>query len=586
MAEITSWDLSKIKNDLLKAHKECSNRRLMHSAKWCAELSLALSKYTDIQTLRTIIHEEYDEAFLLEYDQYVLATSYFDLKEYDRAVFFLEDCKSPKCYFLNVYARYLADEKRKLDKASDSIGPPDHLENEHLKALRIELSKKYANRELDGYTLYLYGVILKKLDLFKDATEILLESLQMEPMHWGTWQELVTLITDRETLMSLSLPDHWIKQFFIALMYLELQLNDEALKIYQDLQENGFHKSTYVVALIAVAYHNQRDVDAALNSFNELQKLDPYRLENMDSFSNLLYVKEMRYELAHLAHKCCDIDKYRVETCCVIGNYYSLRSQHEKAVLYFQRSIRLNPLYLSAWTLMGHEFMEMKNTNAAIQAYRQALEVNKRDYRAWYGLGQTYEILKMPYYCLYYYRNAQKLRPNDSRMIMALGESYEKLDRLQEAKKCFWKAHRVGDIEGASLLKLAKLHEKLGEEDQAAGAYNEFICEASAQGLGKSYSYEGQSEAYKYLANYYLKHGLLDDAYQAAQICSEFTETREEAKALLKHIQQLRQERPLRTDMRMEDSYTSITNESFQSQEWNAQVLNCPPVLNLRFNTP
>jgi tetratricopeptide (TPR) repeat protein len=62
-----------------------------------------------------------------------------------------------------------------------------------------------------------------------------------------------------------------------------------------------------------------------------------------------------------------------VFTNSILGNYYSLRSQHEKAVLYFQRSIKLNPLYLSAWTLMGHEFMEMKNTNAAIQAYRQAL---------------------------------------------------------------------------------------------------------------------------------------------------------------------------------------------------------------------
>ena len=26
--------------------------------------------------------------------------------------------------------------------------------------------------------------------------------------------------------------------------------------------------------------------------------------------------------------------------------------------------------YLSALTLMGHEYMEMKNTNAAIQSYR------------------------------------------------------------------------------------------------------------------------------------------------------------------------------------------------------------------------
>ncbi|KAL4231898.1 Anaphase-promoting complex subunit 23 [Mactra antiquata] len=526
--------------------------------------------------------------FLQEYDQFSLATSYFDLREYDRAAFFLKDCVSPKCYFLYMYSRYLADEKRKLDKASDSIGPPDHLDNEHLKTIRIELGKKHANKELDGYSLYLYGVVLKKLDLLKDSLDVLLEAIEKEPLHWGTWQELVPLITDREMLLSLRLPSCWIKQFFIALVYLELQLNEESLKIYQDMEENGFHKSTYIVARIAVAKHNMRDVDAALTSFNELNSLDPYRLEDMDILSNLLYVKEMRHDLAHLAHKCCDIDKYRVETCCVIGNYYSLRSQHEKAVLYFQRSIKLNPLYLSAWTLMGHEYMEMKNTNAAIQAYRQALEINKRDYRAWYGLGQTYEILKMPYYSLYYYRNAQRLRPNDSRMIMGLGEAYEKLDRLQEAKKCFWKAHRVGDIEGAALLKLAKLHARLGEEDQAAGAYNEFVNEANALGLGKSYSYEGLSEAYIYLANFYVKHENLDAAYQAAQICSEYTETREEAKAVLKHIQQLRQERPSipsNNDIRMDDTFGSIPNDSFQSHN-NTPVMNFPPVMNLRFNTP
>ena len=88
-------------------------------------------------------------------------------------------------------------------------------------------------------------------------------------------------------------------------------------------------------------------------------------------------------------------------------------------MVYFQRALKLNPGYLSALTLMGHEYMEMKNTHAAIQSYRQeiqctlvesklynrqAIEVNRRDYRAWYGLGQTYEILKMPFYCLYYYK--------------------------------------------------------------------------------------------------------------------------------------------------------------------------------------
>lgn len=145
------------------------------------------------------------------------------------------------------------------------------------------------------------------------------------------------------------------------------------------------------------------DVEKAIQIFQYLQEIDPYRLDNLDTFSNLLFVKEMKKEMAALAHKAAEINKYRPETCCVIGecsyrqcewrffrnsylffflhfilgNYYSIRADHTKAVIYFQRALKLNPQYLSAWTLMGHEFMEMKNTNAAIQSYRKA--VGKRD---------------------------------------------------------------------------------------------------------------------------------------------------------------------------------------------------------------
>lgn len=115
------------------------------------------------------------------------------------------------------------------------------------------------------------------------------------------------------------------------------------------------------------------DVEKAIQIFQHLQEVDPYRLDNLDVFSNLLFVKEMKKEMASLAHKAVEINKYRPETCCVIGNYYSIRADHTKAVIYFQRALKLDPQYLSAWTLMGHEFMEMKNTNAAIQSYRKAV---------------------------------------------------------------------------------------------------------------------------------------------------------------------------------------------------------------------
>ena len=103
----------------------------------------------------------------------------------------------------------------------------------------------------------------------------------------------------------------------------------------------------------------------------------------------------MKAELAYLAHHCNEVDRFRSETCCVTGgklfkksiykklephslfiiagNYYSLRQQHDKAVLYFERAVKLDPSYISAWTLMGHEYMELKSISAAIHAYRQAI---------------------------------------------------------------------------------------------------------------------------------------------------------------------------------------------------------------------
>lgn len=55
------------------------------------------------------------------------------------------------------------------------------------------------------------------------------------------------------------------------------------------------------------------------------------------------------------------------------GNYFSLRNEHEKAIKYFRRATQLDRTYLSAWTLMGHEYVEMKNSHAAIEAYRKAV---------------------------------------------------------------------------------------------------------------------------------------------------------------------------------------------------------------------
>ncbi|KAJ8276331.1 hypothetical protein COCON_G00080830 [Conger conger] len=530
-------DLVQIKKQLIYVITLCRERGLVHSVKWASELAFALNPLpmNELPPPPPFTEEDAQDLDVLS-----LAKSYFDLKEYDRAAYFLRGCRSQKAYFLYMYSRYLSGEKKKDDETVDSLGPLEkgQVRNEALRELRVELSKKHQAGELDGFTLYLYGVVLRKLDLLKEAVDVFVEATHALPLHWGAWLELCNLITNIEMLKALSLPDCWMRDFFLAHMYTELQMIKEALQKYQSLIDAGFSKSTYIISQIAVAYHNIRDIDQALSLFNELREQDPFRIENMDTFSNLLYVRSMKPELSYLAHSLVEIDKYRVETCCVIGNYYSLRSQHEKAALYFQRALKLNPRCLGAWTLMGHEYMEMKNTSAAIQAYRHAIEVNKRDYRAWYGLGQTYEILKMPFYCLYYYRRAHQLRPNDSRMLVALGECYEKLSQQVEAKKCYWRANSVGDVERMALLKLAKLHEQLNESDEAAHCYIIYIQDIFSS--VERVEHVEVSTALRYLGQYYFKNKRYDEASLCAQRCCDYNDAREEGKALLRQISQVR----------------------------------------------
>ena len=42
----------------------------------------------------------------------------------------------------------------------------------------------------------------------------------------------------------------------------------------------------------------------------------------MDVYSNVLYVQVNQPELAQLAHQAFEVDKYRVETCCIVGTFF------------------------------------------------------------------------------------------------------------------------------------------------------------------------------------------------------------------------------------------------------------------------
>ena len=46
-----------------------------------------------------------------------------------------------------------------------------------------------------------------------------------------------------------------------------------------------------------------RDYEQAQSVFEKAREADPHRIEYLDAYSNILYVRERRAELSYLAHR-------------------------------------------------------------------------------------------------------------------------------------------------------------------------------------------------------------------------------------------------------------------------------------------
>jgi len=416
--------------------------------------------------------------------------------------------------YLRAYALYMAGERRKEEEVLELRDPLERtaMQNANIPQLLRELQEYYEKNLLDAFGLYIFGVVLKEAQkshapkatynynhhhnsssprssTFRHskaprAEVVLIQSLIAYQFNWSAWLDLVELcISDPNIHQEVDdllkpISFHWMYHFFCVHASIENHSNENAIIFTErlihgnDEMSSGFFvNSTYLLSQLALAHYDMRDFDSAMEDFQFLVERDPQRLDQMDVYSNILYVKEDKVALSALAHRAMKLDKYRPETCCIVGNYYSLKAQNQKAVTYFQRALKLDRTYLSAWTLMGHEYLEMKNTAAAIEAYRRAVDISPSDYRAWYGLGQTYEILNMLLYALFYYRKAVELKPHDARMWCAMGGCYLGLERRDEAVKSYERAVINNDAEGIATLKLAMLYRQDDDDEKAARCY-------------------------------------------------------------------------------------------------------------------
>jgi len=474
--------LRDIQNQLRYAILELDARCLYASSKWCAELLHDIG--SDLLYNRGMKNESpLNINYPISTSDVCLAKVYFQMKEFKRCAHALENNKSQIGLFMRSYSTYLTGE-RAMQQARIEAKDPLKIataKNTLVQSLFNSFRQIWTENSsyLDGYNLFMFALLWKSLGNKEQARTFLIKSVHKTPLNWSAWLTLAELIENRKMLQELEndLPSHWSRQFFLAHITTSWTDTESMSKAHDLLQSLSikFQESTWVVAKSIRNQYMTRKFTDAQSLCKDLLKQDPFRLDDMDIYSHILYVKESTSELSRLAHHAIQIDKYRAETCSIVGNYYSLKGSHEKAITYFNRALKLQPHNLEVLTLIGHEFVEMRNAAAALQAYRRVIDSDPGDYKAWYGLGQTYEILEMPSYAIYYFRKACEIQPYDYRMWNAVGKCYENLKLMNDAIESYKKAEVNGDEQGLSVYNLGRLHQSTRNHHVAVKYFEKFV---------------------------------------------------------------------------------------------------------------
>ncbi|KAL7557729.1 hypothetical protein ACA910_006207 [Epithemia clementina (nom. ined.)] len=193
--------------------------------------------------------------------------------------------------------------------------------------------------------------------------------------------------------------------------------------------------------------HQQGRAHLELNEFTASQRClelmqakDPCRLSGLELLSTVYWHLKKEVELSHLSQRVLAANRLSAVTWCVVGNCFSLQKDHETALVFFRRSLQIDPNFTYIHTLCGYEYMANEDFDKAIVCFRQALRVNERHYNAWYGLGAIFHRQEKFDLAEYHFERAMQLHPTSSILLCNLGiaqyangKAYQALDTLAQA---------------------------------------------------------------------------------------------------------------------------------------------------------
>lgn len=241
---------------------------------------------------------------------------------------------------------------------------------------------------------------------------------------------------------------------------------NEAKDVFSTLPKS--HQETpWACALIAKGLYEANLYAQANDYFQRVRGYAPYRMDDMEVFSSVLWHLKKEADLSHLAHDLLEQDWHAPQGWCALGNAWSLTREHEQALKCFTRATLLKPDFAYAYTLQGHENVANEEFSKALTAYHTATTVDPRHYTAYYGMARVYEKQGELDKAFTHYETASMINTSSAVLNCCLGTICEKKKDTERALEYFERAIDLDPKKPLSRFKKSRCLMNLGLFDDA-----------------------------------------------------------------------------------------------------------------------
>lgn len=241
---------------------------------------------------------------------------------------------------------------------------------------------------------------------------------------------------------------------------------DQCISILNGLPEKH-RNSGWVLSSIARAYYEKTNYIESAKFYELARKLEPYRLEGMEYYSSALWQLHKEVELSILAKELTEFDQNAPETWCVAGNCYSLQKEHESAIKYLEKAIKVDPYFAYAYTLLGHELISAERLDQAMTYFRNAVRLDPRHWNAWVGLGCIYYKNELYTNAELYYMKALKIAPTNPVLMCQLAVVQHACKRSEAAIETLSRALVIDPDNALCRFHRATIYSAVDKNDEA-----------------------------------------------------------------------------------------------------------------------